>query len=239
MSSWDVIAAALEASFRVVCCDFRGQLLSPGEPPATLDGHVRDVVQLLEALDLPAAHLVGTSFGGEVALLLAATHPARVLSLTVIGSTDHVTPEMWEVTRALLKAAEDAAVGGDGGRVHDLILPQAFSPAYLAAQGPALVARRAQIAALPRAWFTGLAGLLRSLHGLDLRAHLPAIRCPTLIIGAEGDETFPLACSRALADGIAGAQLLAVPDAGHAVVAERPARIGEMVMEFLESWRRS
>lgn len=239
MSSWDAIAETLEPSFRVVRCDFRGQLLSPGAPPASLDGHVEDVRRLLDVLQLDAVHVAGTSFGGEVAVLLAARHPERALSLAVIASTDQVTSSMWETSRTLLAAAEDAAAGGDGGRVLDLLLPQAFSAAYVVAQGGAIATRRAQIASLPRAWFAGLAALLRSLEGLDLRDTLRGVRCPTLVVAAALDETFPPACSRSLAEGIAGARLVVVPDAGHAVVAERPGRVAKVVLEFLAAQRSS
>ena len=46
-----------------------------------------DAVALLDALDIPAAHVVGASMGGMIAQLMAANHPERVLSLTSIMST--------------------------------------------------------------------------------------------------------------------------------------------------------
>lgn len=237
MGAWDPVAAILEADFRVIRCDFRGQLLSPGTPPATMAGHAEDVRALLEHLAPGPVHVLAASFGALAGLLLAARHPALVRSLAVITATERVLPESSEAIEAMKAAALQAARGGDGGRVYDLLRDQAFSAAYLEANRESLSARRAQVAALPRAWFEGLAGLLGAMDGLDLRADLRLIRCPALVVGAERDATFPIAHSRALADGIAGARLEVVADSGHALVAEQPARLIGIVREFLAGVR--
>ena len=230
---WNQVASGLASSMPVIGFDFRGQLMSPGTPPPSIDGHVPDVVALLDHLQVPRVHVVGTSFGAEVAVVLAASHPERVRSLSAITAGDRVTPEMWAAAQPLREAARAAAAGGDGGVLLDLMMPSAFSPAYLTAQAGALALRRQQFAALPRAWFQGLDGLLGSLEQLDLRPLLGRITCPTLVVGAELDRTFPIEHSRALAAGIPGAQLEIVPGSGHALVAEAPDRLLEILLSFL------
>jgi pimeloyl-ACP methyl ester carboxylesterase len=233
MSAWDPVAAPLEATHRVLRCDFRGQLLSPGEPPPTLAGHAHDVVALLDHLGLLRVHVAGTSFGGLVGLTLAALHPERVLSLAVLTGTDRVPPDDWLLAKRLREACRAAAEGGDGGRVLDLFAPHAFSEAWLAAQSEVLAARRAQITALPAAWFRGLHGLLGALEDLDLRPLLGRVRCPVLVVAAELDRTFPKDRSLALASALPDAKLEVVAGAGHALVLEEPARVTELVRSFL------
>jgi 3-oxoadipate enol-lactonase len=233
MAAWEPVAAPLERHSRVVRCDLRGQLLSPGEPPADLAGHVADLVALLDALGLDAVHVAGTSFGAAVGLLLAARCPERVISLAAVAAMDRITDETWAATRPVLEAARAAARGADGGRVFELLEPGTFSPRYAAANVGALAARRAKIALLPRSWFEGLAGLLTSLEGLDLRPELGRIRCPALIVAAEHDLSFPLERSESLAAAIPGAQLAVVPDSGHALVVEAPERLTALLTEFL------
>lgn len=235
MSAWDPVAAALEARYRVVRCDLRGQLLSPGQPPPGLDGHAADVVALLDHLGLERVHLAGTSFGGLVGLTLAASHPERIISLAVFNATDRVPAGSDEAAfaDALRQACQAAAAGGDGGLVLDLLAPRTFSPAWLAAQGEALLRRRQQIASLPAAWFRSLAALLGALGGLDLRPHLGRIHCPVLVVAAELDRTFPVEQSRALAAGLAGATLEIVPGVGHALVVEAPDRVASVLQSFL------
>ncbi len=236
-AGWSSILTGLESSMRVIGFDFRGQLLSPGMPPASLDGYVTDVVALLDHLQVPGVHAVGTSFGAEVAVVLAASHPERVRSLSVITAGERVTAQMWAAVQPLRAAARAAAAGGDGGVLLDLMTPGTFSPAYLAAQSGALAQRRQQFAALPRAWFEGLDGLLGSLEGLDLTPRLGRIRCPALVVGAELDRTFPIEHSRALAAGIPGARLEIVPASGHALVAEAPDRLLDILISFLTASR--
>ncbi len=77
LAGWETLAAPLRARFQVLRCDFRGQLLSPGASPPTLDGHADDVVALLDGLGLETVHVVGTSFGALVAVILAARWPER------------------------------------------------------------------------------------------------------------------------------------------------------------------
>lgn len=233
MSAWDPVAVPLEATHRVLRCDFRGQLLSPGVPPSTILGHADDLRRLLDHLGLPRVHVAGTSFGGLVGLTLAALHPERVLSLAVFTATDRVPPEDWLLAESLREACRAATEGGDGGRVLDLLAPHTFSAAWLEAQRGVLAARRAQIAALPTGWFRGLGGILGALEGLDLRPLLGRVRCPVLVVAAELDRTFPKDRSLALASALPDAKLEVVAGAGHALVLEEPGRVLELMRSFL------
>jgi len=74
--------------FRVIRYDNRDVGLST--KPAvqyTLDDMADDAAGLLDALDLPRAHVVGASMGGFIAQLLALRHPQRVASLCIIMSS--------------------------------------------------------------------------------------------------------------------------------------------------------
>lgn len=235
IAAWDRIIGPLEASFQVVRCDFRGQLLSPGEPEPRLAPHVEDVVRLLDFLGLERVHVAGVSLGGMVGTLLAATHPERVRSLAAITTTDRVTPAMWEETAQMRQIAREAAEGGDGGRVLDFLLPRTYTAEYLEAQRSAMGFYRQWVAGLPAVWFAGLAAILSALEGLDLTPHLGAIRCPTLILAAEGDRTFPPEHSQALAAGIAGSRLEIVPGGCHGLIVEESGQVLEILLGFLRS----
>lgn len=233
MAAWEPVAAPLAESFRVVRCDFRGQLLSPGEPRPDLGAHVADLLVLLDHLGIDRAHVAGTSFGAIVGLLLAARHPERVSSLAAITATDRITGAMWEGTVRLREAALEAAAGGDGGRVHDLIVPTTFTPEFLATQAAALAFRRRQVAGLPPIWFRGVAAILAALQGLDLRPELPRIQCPSLVVAAENDATFPPEHSRALAAGIPGTRLEIVPGTAHGLAIEHASLLLPILQDFL------
>jgi 3-oxoadipate enol-lactonase len=233
IGSWEPIATALSPRFQVVRCDFRGQLLSPGEPEPTLETHVRDLVELIDGLKLERVHLAGTSYGGLVALLFAALHPVRSASLTVIAATSRITPEFSESSARCRELALEATEGGDGGKVLEYILPATYTPEYLERQAPALAFHRKWVASLPVVWFQGLAAILASVEGLDLTPHLFSIRCPALIVAGELDMMFPPEQSRALADAIPGARLEIVLGAPHGMVVENPDITAHLLLEFL------
>jgi 3-oxoadipate enol-lactonase len=233
IASWDSVTASLESDFRVVRCDLRGQLLSPG-PRLSIPRHASEVVRLLDHLSIGRAHLLGTSFGGEIAMQIAADHPERVDRLVVLTATDRLTPEMNEATLRFERAARDAADGGDGGELFRILAPTAFSRAFLEAQPPDFIERRArQIAALPSSFFDGVAGIMRSLRETDLSDALPRIAAPTLVIGAALDETFAVEHSRAIAEKIAGARLLVLEGSGHAAVVEATDAVVRETRSFL------
>ena len=234
IAAWEPVAAPLGERYRVVRCDFRGQLLSPGEPEPRLEAHVADLAALLDHLGIERLHVAGASFGALAGLLFAAMHPERAVSMTAITATEQITPEMWAGTARLREAALAAAAGGDGGVVYDLLIPQTYSPSYLETNAAALALYRRQMASLPPVWFRGIAGILSSLEGLDLRPHLPRIQAPALVIGAAEDRIFPTEHSWALAKAIPGAHLAMIPGAPHGVVVEDPARVVEILRDFLD-----
>lgn len=75
------LARALAADFRVVAMDLRNHGRSPHAPTMTLAEMAGDAVALLDTLGIDAAHVVGHSLGGKVAMQLALGHPARVRRL--------------------------------------------------------------------------------------------------------------------------------------------------------------
>jgi pimeloyl-ACP methyl ester carboxylesterase len=82
-----VIAAGLSPAFRVVAPDLRGRARS-GKPSAGYEmaDHARDVIALLDALGLERVVLGGHSFGGYLAIFIAANYPQRVSRLVVIDA---------------------------------------------------------------------------------------------------------------------------------------------------------
>jgi lipase len=104
VTSWGgrfrVLAETRLARFRVVAPDLRGHGVSDWEPPWSLDAHVGDLVDTLNALHLDRVDVVGHSFGGRLALELAARHPERV------GRVVLLDPAVWVPPHIALERAE-------------------------------------------------------------------------------------------------------------------------------------
>jgi pimeloyl-ACP methyl ester carboxylesterase len=236
LSAWEPIARRFAGRHRVIRCDFRGQLLSPGPPRASMEEHADDVAALLESLSVGPVDVVCASYGAYAGLLLAARHPGRVGSVVAATVTDVAKAgdaALGEIGARLAAAVRAAARGGDRTEVYDAIVDLAYTPEWRVAHADELAARRGQVGLLPEAWFTGLDGLLTALEKVDLRPALAAISCPVLVVAAERDAAMPLERTKAVADGIPAARLVVVPGSGHALIVEREDEFVLLVERFL------
>jgi pimeloyl-ACP methyl ester carboxylesterase len=200
----------------------RSVTYEPGHPEYTGEDLVADAVGVLDAYEIPAAHVVGASAGGAFAQLLALDHPDRVLSLVLI-STSFAVP-----TERHLPAPTDAFgrfVAGvevdwsDPRSVIDYLV--AYSRLLAGGQRPFDEAAARDLAGrdVERARNFAAAQNHDRLRGEGESAAKPiaAIATPTLVIHGTADPMFPIAHGEALAAEIPGATLLRLEGAGHGV----------------------
>ena len=232
-TSWDPYLPPLAERFRVIRCDLRGMLRSPGEKPEGFPGHAEDLLRLLDALDVERCQVAGTSYGAFAGLHLAAHAPARVASLVAMTVADRVSPEMWAEAERMAAACREALAGGSREKVYDLVSAFAFSYEWAEAHAEEIAARRASVSLLPDSWFAGLASLLSALEGLDLRPLLPKVACPVLVLLASDDRAMPRAWGESLAAALPRAELSIVPGCGHGLVVEKPRETLDHLLAFL------
>jgi len=80
----------------------------------------------------------------------------------------------------------------------------------------------------------GYAGGCEAIAQMDLRDDLARIKAPTLVIGAEQDQSTPPEKSREIAEGISGAELVVIPDAAHIANIEQPEAVSNRILDHLE-----
>ena len=222
---WEPQVPGWSAERPVLRFDQRGHGGS-GVPPApyTLDRLGQDAVDVLDAHEVERADVCGLSLGGLVALWVASQHPERVQRLVLACTDARVgTRESWEERATLVR---------DGGTtaIADAVMERFFSPGFRAAD-PGTVARaRAGLVATPDEGY--LASCL-ALAEADLRARLPEIASPTLVIAGSEDEATPPAQVRGLHDALADARWLEIDGAGHLANLERPGDFEAAVTRFL------
>lgn len=202
--------------------------------PYTLRDMAADVVGLMEALELPQAHLVGASMGGMIVQLIAALCPQRVASLTSIMSNTNEaylpTPDL----KVLLHLS-----GARGVPITDVetavqnrmqLWELIRSPAY--PSDPQKVAERAasnyQRSFRPQ-------GAAR--HSLAVMATggfsnvLGRIQCPSLVIHGNADPLVPLAGGQDSARAIPGAKLKIIDGMGHEIPESLAGYFAEMIAD--------
>lgn len=231
IGNWRPVVELLAAAGRpVLCHDFRGQMLSArGAGPYSLRSHAEDLAALLDLLGLERIHLVGTSYGGEVALEFALAFPGRAASLAVFDSVSFADP-------FLVAAVEGwkACALADPVAFYRSIIAWNYSNEYIGSHREELAKRESAIASLPRAWFEDFAELCDSFLAIDLKGKVGAIGVPTLVSWAELDILKGERYSRDLAAEIPGARLIEIPGSGHAVAMERPEAVARALLDFLD-----
>lgn len=233
MAHWQPFINSLKGKYRIILHDFRGQLLSDKpDDEYSLVGHAHDLAYLMDKLKIDKAHLVGTSYGSEVAMEMALYHPGKVQSLTLIDGVSELDPvlksavESWQLT-----ALADPVL------FYRTIIPWNYSPAFLEKNLDSLREREAKIASLPRAYFEGFNRLCEAFLKIDLTSRLTHISVPVLILVGEKDILKHRGFSNIINREIKGSILEVIENAGHAVVIENPAEVALRVETFLKKIR--
>jgi lipase len=189
------LAADHLPSFRVLAPDLRGHGASSWDPPWDLATHLADVVETLDAagLDGRALDFVGFSFGGRLALELAARRPRRVRRMALLDPAIHIPPprarELAEGTRpdVAYRSVEEAvarrlelAPGGDRRMIEadareglvvgdDGLLRYRYSPSAVIAGYGEMAHEPPAVARLPILLVRAETGIVDDAHEAHLR----------------------------------------------------------------------
>jgi len=225
-SMWDPQLPELRKKLRVLRYDTRGHgqsSLTPG--PYSIEQLGRDVMALLDALDLDRVHFCGLSMGGMIGMWLGANAPERLNKLVLCNTAAKIgTSEVWN--------ARIEAVRKNGMKsVASAVVERWFSPAFRE-KPPATVSSTLKM--LEAANPEGYAACCAAIRDFDFREQLSRIRVPTLVIAGAHDPSTPPADGRFLADQIQGAQYAEL-DAAHLSNIEAQDRFNNEVAKFLNS----
>jgi pimeloyl-ACP methyl ester carboxylesterase len=218
LDTFDTTAADLGRFFSVTSFDFPGHGGSD-LPPSTwhVDDFVGLTLDVMAELGIERPAVLGHSFGGRVAIKLAAAHPDAVERLVLVDAAG--VPPRRTLRRVMRRAASRFAnavgrrLGRPGQAVRGAIVRRIASPDYLNA-GP-------------------LRDTFLAIVKEDLRPALAAIKCPTLLVWGESDDDTPLADARTMEKLIPDARLLVLKNAGHFSYLDQYGRFRLAVIPFL------
>lgn len=213
----------------------------------SLEHHVAEVEGIRSALGLGQVHLVGSSYGGLLALAVALARPESLRSVTTVGGLASVPLAREEMTRLRAALPSDVQATLDRCEAEG----RTKSPEYVAA---CEVFYRRHLCRLP-AWppefvrsleYTASRPVYEYMNGpseftitgtirsIDLSPELGRIRLPTLVLGGRHDEITPKV-ARQIRDGIPGARGVTFEESSHTPFWEERERFVQVVEEFLGS----
>jgi 2-hydroxymuconate-semialdehyde hydrolase len=233
-ANWRLVLPKLAGQRRVIAPDMLGFGYTERPEPAnqnsayTMDAWVQQAIDLLDALDIAQADLVGNSFGGALALAVAIRHPQRVRRLVLMGSVgvsfpltaglDAVwgyTPSFENMRKIMDVFAFDRALVND--ELARLRFEASIRPGFQESFGAMFPAPRQQ-------WIEKLA---------SPEAAIRALPHETLVIHGRDDQVIPVATSQTLANWIPRSQLHVFGRCGHWTQIEHNERFVRLVGDFL------
>jgi DNA-binding SARP family transcriptional activator/pimeloyl-ACP methyl ester carboxylesterase len=200
----------MTAFARLIRFDKRGTGLS--DRPAgvqPLEERMEDAHAVLDAAGLERVHVLGWSEGGPLALLLAATHPERVLSLVLYG------------TQACFRREPDYPWGFTEEQRHSSSaeIPRVWGglafASHFAPGGDDQFALRWAAYQRAGASPSAAAELNRMNLSIDARSLLPEIQVPTLVLSRRGDPVGPPEAGRYIAEHVDGARFVELEGRDH------------------------
>lgn len=234
-ANWQPHAEALAARFRVVTADLigHGQTDSPDDPERyVMERAAADLVAILDALDMPSAHLLGYSMGGRLALYTALAYPTRFNRLIL----ESASPGLKTAAEREARIASDEALAQ---RIEGQGIP-AFADYWtslplFATQSPEVRERLHD-----RRLRNNSVGLANSLRGMGTGAQpslwerLPELQMRTLLLCGALDAKFR-AINEEMRTLIPNSTLVTVSEAGHTTHIEQPQRFRAEVLRFLQT----
>jgi 2-succinyl-6-hydroxy-2,4-cyclohexadiene-1-carboxylate synthase len=220
--SWDRVIDALPDGVDTLAPDIRGHGDASAERPVTLKAVIDDIDRLAP----DPFTLVGYSMGGRIALHVAFALPDRVQRLVLIGAS----PGLKTATARAERRASDAKLAERAENETIERFAGRWADTPMLADQPASI-REAADADRRRNDTASLAAALRGLGTgtlPSLWSRLGSLEIPVTLVVGERDTKYREIAAR-MAEEIHGAEVVIVPDAGHAVHAEAPAAVADVI----------
>ena len=224
--AWYGWVPTLARRYRVVRPDMRGfgeSTPMPRDFPWTLDRLIDDFCALMDHLGVARFHLVGAKIGGTIARAFAARRPTRVITLTVVGTPAPFRVGQAEKVPGLIRDFEQHGVEywarqNMAGRLGGGFPPDGFE------WWCKFMARTAVSTQI---------GFMPTIAIADIRADLPKIACPTLVITTEESGLGTVDDTRAWQRQIPRSELVVLPGNSYHVAASHADRASQATVDFI------
>lgn len=222
---WEYQLPAFTEHYQVITCDVRGHGQSAKPPgPYNVPMFADDIIQLMQALDIAPAHVLGISMGGMIAYQLAVDHPEMVKSLIAVNCNPELPVRNFKDRLAIWQ--REIIVQLIGMRKMGQVLSERlFIKPDQEKLRQIFVQRWAEND--PKAYLAAM----RAIVGWSVVAELPKLTMPVLVIAADQDYSF-VDDKTAYIPLMPNAQMLVIENSRHATPVERPEAFNQAVLSF-------
>jgi pimeloyl-ACP methyl ester carboxylesterase len=202
--------------------------------PVTVANHIRDdnmgaIARRILAEAPPRFALAGHSMGGYIAFEILRQAPERVAKLALMNTQARPdTPEATTRRRGLIARAQ----GGDYRSVLEELFSGFVHPSRLGDASLRQLVYDMGDDVGPEAFVRQQTAVMSRP---DSRPSLAWIKCPTLVLTGDEDNSVPNSQSVEMANGIPGAKLVILPDCGHLPQLELPQATADVLVEWMRS----
>jgi 3-oxoadipate enol-lactonase len=223
-TAWTPQLEAWTQDFRVLRYDQRGHGASNAPAGAySMDRLGRDVIELLDALELDRVHFCGLSLGGMVGQWLGVRAPERLDRMVLANTSGWMGPSSaWDARIDLVRDKGMAPLA-------QASVERWFTSDFVAASSETIASI---VSTLQATSAIGYAGCCAAIRDMDMRRIASLIVTPTLVIGGLQDPSTPPAHSYALSLVIPDARIEML-DAAHLSNVEQPEAFAQIVLDHL------
>ncbi len=227
-ASWMPLLPPLEPYFTLIRPDNRttGQT-RPWDAPVSMPHWVGDLVALLDHLQVPRAHVLGHSLGGNIGWVLAKTAPDRVASLLTLGSAPIAAKRNMDLFRALIAIRRSDAPPDTWLRA---LFPWLFSEEIYRTVGAVTAAVEASLAYPHAQSADAMERQVNVLRTVDPAPFLTPPAVPFHAVFSSDDLLVPVTQAVASLDGVATTVL---DGPGHSIHWDAPETVARLVREMV------
>ncbi len=227
---WQPQVDALKEGYRVITIDLGGHGESDIVPwNDSLDGYAKNIIRLLDHLEIVQPVFVGLSMGGYILFSIYRHYANRVKAMVLADTRAQADSEEGQVGR---QSMAEVAFKDGASAIADIMIPKLLAPSTIE-QRPEIVEEVRQMILQ-----TSTAGIVVDLVAMATRPDstdlLSTITCPTLVIVGEDDLATPVTESQYMAKRIQTSTLVTIRQAGHLSNFEQPITFNQAIQSFLE-----
>lgn len=230
--SWQALLPAYH-SYQVILIDLYDQGQTDTHEGYTISSQGNLVCHVIDTLGLENIHIMGISYGGEVAMDVALKRSHQVLTLSLFNTTCYTDEALFQMGKHWLTLTSNH----QGDAFYDATIPHIYGETFKQNMQHWMQQRETQLRLVfnTPTFLNKMHRLTQSSQLTDYRSQLNTLKMPVLIVSGSEDTLIPVHYQKTILKYISHASHVIVENAGHALMYENTQIFNSLVIGFIES----